>query len=48
MERKLMNSDKTQWKESELKTVISEVGGGATNIQSKLTFYTKLQIVIED
>jgi len=34
MERKLMNTDKAQWKDPELTTLISEVGGG-TNIQSK-------------
>jgi len=34
MKRKYMNTDKTQWKEPELTTLISEVGGG-TNMQSK-------------
>jgi len=34
MKRKYMNTDKTQWKEPELTTLISEVGGG-TNTQSK-------------
>jgi len=29
MKRKYMNSDKVQWKEPELTTFISEVGGGA-------------------
>ena len=33
MKRKYMNTDKTQWKEPELTTLISEVGG--TNMQSK-------------
>ena len=34
MKRKYMNTDKTQWKEPELTTLISEVGG-VTNMQSK-------------
>ena len=34
MKRKYMNTDKTQWKEPELTTLISEVGVG-TNMQSK-------------
>ena len=34
MKRKYMNTDKTQRKEPELTTLISEVGGG-TNMQSK-------------
>jgi len=34
MKRKYMNTDKAQWKELELTTIISEVGGG-TNMQSK-------------
>jgi len=34
MKRKYMNTDKTQWKNPELTTLISEVGGG-TNMQSK-------------
>jgi len=34
MERKYMNSDKAQWNEPELTTLISEVGSGK-NIQSK-------------
>ena len=34
MERKYMNSDKAQWKELELTTLINEVGGGP-NIHSK-------------
>ena len=34
MKRKYKNTDKTQWKEPELTTLISEVGGG-TNMQSK-------------
>ena len=34
MKRKYMNTDKAHWKELELPTLISEVGGG-TNVQSK-------------
>ena len=34
MKRKYMNIDKTRWKEPELTTLVSEVGGGA-NMQSK-------------
>jgi len=34
MKRKYMNTDKTQWKEPELKALISDVGG-STNMQSK-------------
>ena len=34
MKRKYMNTDKTQWKEPELTTLINEMGGG-TNMQSK-------------
>ena len=34
VERKCMNSDKSQWKEPELTTLISQVGGG-TNVQRK-------------
>jgi len=34
MKRKYMNTGKVQWKEPELTTLISEVGGG-TNMQSK-------------
>ena len=34
VERKFMKSNKAQWKEPELTTLISEVGAG-TNIQSK-------------
>ena len=34
MKREYMNTDKAQWKEPELTTLISEVGGG-TNMQSK-------------
>jgi len=34
MKRKYMNTDKTQWKEPELTTLISEVGG-VINMQSK-------------
>jgi len=33
MKPKYMNTDKAQWKESELTTLTSEVGGG-TNMQS--------------
>jgi len=33
MKRKYMNTDKAQWKEPELTTLISEMGG-STNIQS--------------
>jgi len=34
MERKYMNSDKAQWKDAALTSLISEMDGG-TNIQSK-------------
>jgi len=34
MKRKYTNTDKTQWKEPELTTLISEVGSG-TNMQAK-------------
>jgi len=34
MKRKYTNSDKTQWKEREFRTLIREVGGG-TNTQRK-------------
>ena len=34
MKRKYVNTDKTQWKEPELTTLVSEVGG-STNMQSK-------------
>ena len=34
MKRKYRNTDKTQWKEPELTTLISEVDG-VTNMQSK-------------
>jgi len=34
MKQKHVNTDKTQWKEPALTTLISEVGGG-TNMQSK-------------
>jgi len=34
MKRKYMNTDNAQWKELELTTLISEVGG-STNMQSK-------------
>ena len=39
MERQYMNTDTAQWKELELTTIISEVGGGTIYKASKLTFY---------
>ena len=36
-ERKYMNSDKAQWKEPELGTLITKLGGG-TNVQRKQTY----------
>ena len=39
IERKSMNSDKAQWKESELTTLISEPCRGTNIKASKLTFY---------
>jgi len=39
MQRKYMNTDKTQWKNPELTTLISEVGGD-TNMQSKTAHVT--------
>ena len=45
MKRKYRNTDKAQWKESELTTLISEMGGG----QNKETHVPPtMQIVIED
>jgi len=38
MKRKYMNTDNAQWKEPELTTLISEVGGG-TNMQARVLQY---------
>ena len=38
MKRKYMNTDKTQWKEPELPTLISEVGG-VTNKPARVLHY---------
>ena len=38
MKRKYMNTDNAQWKEPELKTLISEVGG-STNMQARVLQY---------
>jgi len=42
-----MNSEKAQWTGSELKTLISEAGGG-TSIRSKQAHVPQCKIVIED
>ena len=38
MKRKYMNTDNAQWKEPELKTLISEMGG-STNMQARVIQY---------
>jgi len=43
MKRKYINTTKAQGKESELTTLISEVGGG-TNIQRKLTHVVRCKL----
>jgi len=43
MKRKYLNTDNAQWKEPDLTTLISEVGGG-THMQSKQACFLQYKV----